>query len=152
MTLQQNVMAQRVYESTDSTAQVSWQPSLRDLESSEERQAAALLGVSPEVCEQLQRWWAVACEEAAIHEEPTEQGISRRGYFRLHALLSRTLLPECHEQRALRCAEDDWVGLHAGGPSSDGVARQPTASVLQARTHLSHELFEAAMLELAQVR
>ena len=50
MVLQQNVMAQRVYESNDS-AQLSWQPSLRDLQSSEERQAAALLRVMPEVCE-----------------------------------------------------------------------------------------------------
>ena len=155
MTLQQNVMAQRVYESTDSTTQVSWQPSLRDLESSEERQEAALLSVSPEVCEQLRRWWAVACEEAAIHEEPTEQGISWRGYFRLHAMLSRALLPECREQRALRSAEDDWVGLQAAiwaDEKADGAARQPTASALQARTHLSRERFEAAVLELAQVR
>ena len=155
MILQQNVMAQRVYESNDSAARLSWQPSLRDLESSEERQEAALLSVAPEVCEQLQRWWAVACEEAAIHEEPTEQGISRRGYFRLHAVLCRALLPECREQRALRGAEDDWVGLQAAiwaDEKAEGAARQPTASALQARTHLSRERFEAAVLELAQVR
>jgi hypothetical protein len=155
MVLQQNVMAQRVYESSDS-ARLSWQASLRDLQSSEERQAAALLAVMPEVCEQSQRWWAVACEEAAIHEEPTVQGISRRGFFRLHALLSRALLPECAEQRALlRSAKDDWLGLQAAAwaeEMADGVARPPTAAALQARTHLSRERFEAAVLELAQVR
>ena len=151
MTLQQNVMAQRVLDDTDNAARVSWQSSLRDLESSEDQQAAALLGASPEVGEQLQRWWAVASEEAAIHEEPTEQGVSRRGFFRLHALLSRALLPECREQRALKSAEDDWLGLQAGGPSANGVAHQPKVAALLARTHLSRERFEAAVLELAQV-
>ena len=114
MQLQQDVMAQRIFDNDeDSAVRLRWQASLRDLESTAERQATALLGASPEVREQLQRWWAVACGEAAVHEEPTAQGISRRCYCRLHALLSRALLPECRERRARSSAADDWVGLQA---------------------------------------
>ena len=159
MQVQQRRLAQRIYEPAGAKPELHWQDSLGELEG----EADPSLASSADVAQQLQRWWELACAQAACYRDAADDvGLPRRAFSRLHALLSRALMPHWSEDEAAASAEDDWLGQvaeqtrmidgRAGGAGGvEPRLRRPRLSELQSVGRLSRARFVACVLELARV-